>query len=501
MKYGGVGKLLTELAMRTRNWSSPTAVGNTTRSSPLPDGVPAQKVGKFAVTLVAIYAFVVASRILDLSSIAHLHIPLAIFIFLALFTLGVLSQRGIHGFLDNRASLYFTALTVWVVISYPLSEWRAVSFPRVQATIQGLVIFAAVVLIASTVENWRKIAAAFGYATVTAAVLSLFISRSVGGRMTMGRGSLSDPNEFALALTIGFPFLLYTAATSKGFKQIILYVSVVIVVFGFARAGSRGGLLAFLAMLFVFFVLAKPGQKMLIIVACAIGLAGAAVVLPGYIKARFTTFFQVHTDDLNKRAENRLDSDVASTEARKAILIQSLKITAQHPLLGVGPGVFPTVARHQRVAEHKYGGGDLVTHNTYTEYSSESGIAAFLFWVGTLFCCVKYSLQVYRSSSGKDEELAVAARDTLASMMALVVGSFFLSLAYGLKIPVLLGLTVALRNIAITRYAQPHTAEAAPARPAFATAPQPAGIAGAASRPLPPRKQRRFDLSGRPRNR
>jgi O-antigen ligase len=180
------------------------------------------------------------------------------------------------------------------------------------------------------------------------------------------------------------------------------------------------------------------------------------------------------------------------------MLIQSLKITARHPLLGVGPGVFPTVARRDRVANHIYGGAALVSHNTYTEYSSESGVLALVFWVGTLFFCIRYALQAFRSMSGVDDALAAAARDTLAAMVALAVGSFFLSLAYGLKIPVLLGLTVALHNVVQARRENPKAAEEAPAAPAFAGS----AVVPAVSRaPLPPRSRRRFDLSGRPRNR
>ncbi|MGH9621615.1 MAG: hypothetical protein ACRD45_18165, partial [Bryobacteraceae bacterium] len=135
--------------------------------------------------------------------------------------------------------------------------------------------------------------------------------------------------------------------------------------------------------------------------------------------------------------------------------------------------------------------------NTYTEYSSEAGVLAFVFWTGTLFFCIRYALQAYRSMSGLDDALAAAARDTLAAMMALAVGSFFLSLAYGLKIPVLLGLTVALHNIAKARRENAKAAETAPALPALAAS----AVLPASRTPLPPRKSRRFDLSGRPRNR
>ncbi|MGH9620089.1 MAG: O-antigen ligase family protein, partial [Bryobacteraceae bacterium] len=424
--------------METRKGNS-AAARSATGDIPALSGASERNSGKFGAILVAIYAFLMGSRVLEFSSIYKLHIPLLLFVILGLFTLGMLIQRGIHGFLDNKASFFFAALTVWVIISFPLSEWRAVSLPLVEKTIQGLILFAAVVQLASTEKHWHWVAAGFGYAALCAGIASFFFAKTiVGGRLIVGRGgTLTDPNELALSLVIGLPFLLYTAAAAKGVKRIVLYASSVLVLGSFARTGSRGGLLALLAMLLVFFILGKTAQKLAMIVACVVGIAAGAVLLPHYITDRFTTFFSVHADNVSKATEGHLGSAVLSAEGRKGLLIQSLQITARHPLLGVGPGVFPTVARHQRFANHKYAGSNLVTHNTYTEYSSEEGVLAFVFWAGSLFCCVRYALQADRSMSGLDDRLTIAARNTLAAMMALAVGSFFLSLAYGLKIPVL----------------------------------------------------------------
>ncbi|HEX7361135.1 MAG TPA: O-antigen ligase family protein [Bryobacteraceae bacterium] len=485
--------------METRKGNSAAAVENTTGGIPDLSAASARESSKFGAILVAIYAFIEASRILELSSIYKLHIPLFLFVILALVTLGMLIQRGIHGFLDNKASFCFAALTVWVVISFPLSEWRAVSFPLIEKTIQGLILFVAVAQLGSTEKHWRWIAAGFGYGALCASIVSFFLAKTiVGGRLVIGRGgTLTDPNELALSLVIGLPFLLYTAALSKGLKRIVLYASSILVLYSFARTGSRGGLLALMAMLLVFFILGKTTQKMAMIVACVVGIAAGVVLLPHGITDRFTTFFAVHEDNVSNATESHLDSAVASAEGRKDLLIQSLQITAQHPLLGVGPGVFPTVARHQRVANHQSGGANLVTHNTYTEYSAEAGVLAFVFWTGTLFFCIRYALQAYRSMSGLDDLLAFAARDTLAAMIALAVGSCFLSLAYGLKIPVLLGLTVALHNVVQARRENPKVAETAPALPMLAGS----AVLPASRTPLAPRKPRRFDLSGRPRNR
>jgi len=476
--------------MRNRNTSG-AAVLTAGQTAEQKTASPNVAPGKVSANLLAIYVFIIVSRILDLSSIALLRIPLMLFIVLAIATVALLIQRGIQGCLDNKASFCFAALTGWVAMAWPLSIWRANSSGNVRATVEGLCVFVAVVQIASTIENWRKISAALGYAVFLASVLSFHYGRFVQGRLALEAGSLADPNEFALALVVGVPFLLYSAAIATPLKRIVLYGCFAVVLYCFARTGSRGGLLALAALFLVLFVLSRPSQKLLMIFAALIGIVAAGIFLPTYLKLRFLTFFSA-SDDVSASLRDRLGSDVASSEARKELLIQSIEITMQHPLLGVGPGNFPWEARKQRVARGEPGGWALVTHNTYTQYSSECGIPAFIFWVGTLFFCVKYLIQTYRETSTVDPVLAHAARDALSGMAALIVGSCFLALAYGLEIPVLLGLAVSLRNIQATRHAQSRSADLVPK----VVSEQPSTWPRS---PLSRRTRRRFDLSGRPR--
>jgi O-antigen ligase len=453
--------------------------------------------GKLSATLLAIYVFIIASRILDLSSIAHFHIPLILFILVGLFTIGIVLQNGIQGFLDNKASFCFVGLTVWVLVAFPLSRWRAASLPHVQATVQGLVIFAAVVQIGSTFENWRRLAGAFAYAIFTAGLLSFHFGRSVEGRLALGNGTLADPNEFALSLVLGMPFLLYAAALAKPFKRFILYGCLIVLLYCFARAGSRGGLISLAALVLVLFFLGKPAQKLMMISAVVAGILIAGALLPTYLRDRFVTFFSAAHDDASGRLETRLESDVDSAEGRKQLLIQSIQMTFQHPLLGVGPGIFPWEAAKERKQKTGFGGMALVTHNTYTQYSSETGIPGFLFWTGTLIFCIRYAIRVYRRASDIEPKLAHAARDVLASMVALAVGTFFLSLGYGFEIPILLGLTVALYNVANARLAEVRASgpvrslEPLPAQVAVASGPAKSGS----------ELQRKYRLSGRPRPR
>jgi O-antigen ligase len=102
-------------------------------------------------------------------------------------------------------------------------------------------------------------------------------------------------------------------------------------------------------------------------------------------------------------------------------LILSLETTAKHPLFGIGPGQF-----------ENFSGSWHLTHNTYTEFSSEAGLPAlclFLFLVWTTF----KNLRVRAA----DVRLRVLTDGLYGAMVGYIVGAFFLSTGY-LFVPYLL---------------------------------------------------------------
>src|SRR5208282_4132573 len=130
---------------------------------------------------------------------------------------------------------------------------------------------------------------------------------------------------------------------------------------------------------------------------------------------------------LRVRLGASVESDVSTLESqsasasqvqRKALLIKSLVVTAQHPLFGVGAGNFQVVS-----------GMWHETHNSYTQMSSEAGLPALILYLMILwraFANVGQATQ--RASAGKEELLW--ARALRASLLGFVVGSAFGSVAY-----------------------------------------------------------------------
>ena len=412
-------------------------------------------------TLLAVYLFLLFSRVLDVTSLWRLHIPLILWLVLTLITLA----RGELQFaFSSKVTRCFIAFTVWVILCFPFSIWRAASLQSIQLQVQSLVIYLIIVQTVRTKRDWQKIAGAFAYATLAVSLLAFHFGYVVEGRLSLPGGTLGDPNEFALILVAGLPFWWSKANHATGLRKVFFLCCTLPIFVTFARAGSRAGLLAMAVVLFLSFIFARGTQKILIPVLALIAVVAATFLLPGYLQTRFTTIFSAEGSH-DARLEDRLNSDIASSEARKALLIQGIQITFAHPIVGVGPGCFPYIARNERIASGMFAGDALVSHNTYTQISSETGLPGFFLFFTTVVLCVRSVLTDYRRLTLVDEELAQYARYLFMSMAALAIGIFFLSVGYAPMTAVIFAFAVALHNVVERSLKQPgnSTAPKAPA--------------------------------------
>ena len=399
----------------------------------------------FSVRLVCVYVFLIVSRVLDVSPIWWLHVPMMLLLLLIILT----CFRGEFSItFRSKISRYFAWFTVWVLACFPLSQWRAASSGPVIAQLQAFAIFLIVGQTIKTRADWRRFAGTYAYAILAAGLLGFYLTRSVeNGRLALVNGSLADPNEFALTLVVGLPFWWYKASVTTGVRKIFYLLCTVPIFVTFARTGSRSGLFAFAALLLVTFLLGQGARKMLIAVGAAVLVVAAAFLLPEYLKVRyFTIFSPPEGAQLDTRGQAHLQADISSSEGRKMLLIQSIRMTFEHPVFGVGPGVFSYAGWDERNKSGTSAGIAQVTHNTYTQISSETGIPGFILFAITLFLAVKFTWAEYRAAA--DPELAKKARYLFETFVALSIGIFFLSVGYTYTVAVMFALAVSLRNIA-----------------------------------------------------
>jgi O-antigen ligase len=400
----------------------------------------------FIITLLALYVFLLSSRALEISRISRLHIPM---ILLALLAIAVLAKGDLKFAFRSKITTSFLALTAWVCVCFPFSHWRGGSLPFLVTSVESFGVYFIMVQLVRTGRDWGRIANAYAVGILVAAILSILFGQSVEGRVAVMAGSLADPNEFALRLVLGLPLWWHLASQSGAAGKIVCFALTTPIFVSFARAGSRSALLALIMLFAMMFLFVNLKLKALMCGLAVVGVVAGLAFLPAYLRVRFTTLFTKHdTAQLTEEERGRLGGDIGSSEGREMLLWQAIQMTGEHPLVGVGPGVFGEVAWDERKANSGVGGGLLVSHNTYTQFSSELGVPGFLCFVATLLLSIKYVLSDYRRNRELNPAVARSGLYMFVCLIGLAAGIFFLSVGYGMLLAVLFGLAASLHMTA-----------------------------------------------------
>ena len=133
-------------------------------------------------------------------------------------------------------------------------------------------------------------------------------------------------------------------------------------------------------------------------------------------------------------------------------------MTAKHPVFGVGPGQFAIQRWDQKKAEGYRGTGYFVTHNSYTQMSSETGLPGLIILLTLLGGCYRAIgsvLRMAKTPGCRVPEYVVNAGVYLRlSLTTVVVCAFFLSVAYTQLFYILAAITAVYYHAAQAEAAQ-----------------------------------------------
>src|ERR1700737_1542022 len=120
-----------------------------------------------------------------------------------------------------------------------------------------------------------------------------------------------------------------------------------------------------LAMIYAVFLTSSRGGLISLIVTAGVvlwqfAIRGRRRYLVTIVAIAGIVFSVYSANGVMSRLSSKDESASESAEIRTELLIKSLKVTAQHPLFGIGPGNFPVVS-----------GFWDVTPNSYTPMSAE----------------------------------------------------------------------------------------------------------------------------------
>ena len=253
---------------------------------------------------------------------------------------------------------------------------------------------------------------------------------TVEGYRAAGRGTgiFGNTNDMALHLVTILPISVALMFGSKGVVRKFLYgACAAVMISAIVLSYSRG---AFLGMVVVLlFIALKLGRRRRVEIALAVlGFAAAIVLLaPDKYGSRLLSIVIPSLDP------------EGSADSRRGELFRSIYIALRHPLLGIGMGNYQP--------EMSYKG--LVTHNSYTQVASEMGMTALACYTMFILTPLKKLAQIGRETfeTRRDSRFYYLALGLQASLLAYLVSSIFLSVAYVWYVYYLVAYAVCLRRL------------------------------------------------------
>jgi O-antigen ligase len=354
------------------------------------------------------------------------------------FSLGKIRQR-----LPNEVILVIL-LTAQLFVTVPMSPvWRGGALNTTLDFAKIVVIVPVMVMAVNTATRLRRLLFIQAASVATISAVAVWKGHMSGGRLAgVLNGNYSNPNDLALAIVISLPLSLALLFLSRNVASKVAWaVATLVMAYAVFLTGSRGGFLALAVSTAVcLWEFAIRGRRTyLVAIVAFVGVVlclSSSTMLSNRLKGTFDS-------------ENDAASAYGSAEQRQYLFWRSLEVTAEHPLFGVGPGNFPIISDVWRV-----------THNSYTQMSSEGGIPALILYVMVLWAGFK-NLKRTRKLSDSNKEVKLFTGALHASLAGFMVGSLFASYAYQFFPYFLVSYTTVLLRIAKEQAARSVRAEPA----------------------------------------
>lgn len=411
----------------TSTWP-PAPVTDLTRSS------RAGEPFAIAVALFMLYLFLVTSKVLEYT----IQIPRLLFIVgFSTVLLVTITALGLNR-LVGRDGFLLVVFTVIAMFSAPLAYWRMASALALYAWLSNLAVFVAGAQVLTTPRLIRRALVVIAMATLFLAVVAALAPEQGHGRLSM-EGTFGNANDLATMLLFGLPCwgLIYGSGWG-GFPRKILAAAVIaFYIWLVLETGSRGGLLALLAILALAWLRFSMAKK--IVSMGLAGVLGLAVVayLPESTRDRYRSWSP------GPDAEGEFSEAAQSAQLRYRILQQGLKVSMQHPLLGVGMGNFMYAANEEfeKAGQRPVWRG---AHNSYLQISSELGLPALLIYCALLVHSGRTSYRLARKGPLEHQSLGWC---VLAMTISFAITSFFLGMPYAVFVPTLAALATAFDRL------------------------------------------------------
>ncbi len=275
---------------------------------------------------------------------------------------------------------------------------------------------------------------------------------TIGDGLVRLSGPIGEVNRFAQVLVVLVPLGAMLAASSRSMPlRVLAFGAMVVTLAGVATTGSRGAALAVVAVTVAFILLGSLRLRHLVVVAI-LGL-GLLQAFPAYGERLLS--LQALGQLSTGAAAGPAAGDVGNLRSRATETLAALLAFTDHPIAGVGPGLFPTYYQHYArevsspLFDTRIDPGDRQAHNLFTDVLAETGAIGFLGFIGAALAVVAGLWRARTRWWTERRGLSQLSAGYLLAMLAYATSGMFLHLSYERFYWILLALAAAVAMVAL----------------------------------------------------
>ena len=237
-------------------------------------------------------------------------------------------------------------------------------------------------------------------------------------------GSIGETNRFAQVMLMLVPLGIFRVIAERSLAlRILAGLMTVAITLGVVLSFSRGGAVGLAALLAALVVLRLVRIRYVLVMLLVLGIILTA--FPHYAD-RITSLLPVGGEGSAAEVDNSLLSRVTETLAAGLVIVD-------HPIIGVGPGMFPVYYEQyaQVVGILIRNDAERQAHNLYLGLGAEIGIPGLIVFLIIGFLTIRMLLAARRASIVRRPDLERLTTPFLLSLMTYYVTGLFLHLSFG----------------------------------------------------------------------
>ncbi len=386
-----------------------------------------------------------------------------LFLFLSPLRLGLISnflvlffvviapkQQQYTHFLEIPQVKMVLAILALALLTVPFSVWPGQSFSfAIERFPRTILFFLVLIYAVNNFDALRKVVWTFIVGAFLLAFFTITMGTSHAGRMTAS--GTYDPNDIAMLFVIALPIVYFFMSSRKGVAKVILFGTLLTLLFAFILTVSRGGFLGLIVIALL--ILFKDKGR-----SWAVKISVLSMLTLAFVQFAPDTYW-----DRMKTITSEDDYNLTADYGRKQLWLRGLGLMLDNPVTGVGAGAFMTGLGY---SFGDTGGKWLTAHNAFVQVGAELGVGGFVLFIMLIVTSLRLLRRLrkkYSSSPGEFKNHLWLTTALEVSLWGYVATAMFLSAAYFAMFYFLIALCCILRKLDLMEEFQSQSAVDGPA--------------------------------------